>query len=69
MKVLTAQEAAETLRMSLWSVHHELKAGRLRGSKPKGRWLIPESAIEEYLQQHSNEPVEVKSRRRRRRKW
>lgn len=43
-------------------IRKELRAGRLRGSKIGGRWMVDESAITEMVEAGSNVP-----RRRRRR--
>lgn len=47
----------------------QLRAGKLRGSKVGGRWVIEKSAVDEMVQAASNDPArsEASTRRRRRR--
>ncbi len=67
--LLTVDEVAERLRVTVWFLRRELNGGRLRGSKVAGHWRIPADAVEEYLAAHSNTPVTAvhPNRRRRRR--
>ena len=67
--LLSVEQVAERLHCSRWTVYEELNSGALRGSKPRQRWLIPESALAEYLAKHSNEAERETPKRRRRRKW
>lgn len=61
---LTPEKAAELLPFGNadW-VRMQLRAGRLRGSKVAGRWLVEESAIKEMVEAGTNSTT----RRRRRR--
>lgn len=61
---LTPEAAAERLPFGNadW-IRMQLRAGRLRGSKISGRWLVEESAIRDMVEGGSNSTV----RRRRRR--
>lgn len=61
---LTPEQAAEILPFGNadW-IRMQLRAGRLRGSKVAGRWLVEESAITEMVEAGSN----AQTRRRRRR--
>lgn len=61
---LTSEEAASRLPFGNadW-VRMQLRAGRLRGSKISGRWVVEESAIAEMIAAGSND----QTRRRRRR--
>lgn len=60
---LTPEQAAELLPFGNadW-VRMQLRAGRLRGSKVGGRWLVEESAVAEMVEAGTNS-----TRRRRRR--
>ena len=60
---LTPEEAAGRLPVGNadW-IRMQLRAGRLRGSKIGGRWLVEEAAIQEMVEAGSNS-----TRRRRRR--
>lgn len=62
-KYLTPEEAADRLPVGNadW-VRMQLRAGRLRGSKVGGRWVVEEAAIHEMVEAGSNS-----TRRRRRR--
>lgn len=61
---LTPEKAAEILPFGNadW-IRMQLRAGRLRGSKVAGRWLVEQSAITEMVEAGSN----AQTRRRRRR--
>jgi excisionase family DNA binding protein len=61
---LTPEQAADRLPIGNadW-IRHQLRAGRLRGSKIGGRWLVEEQAIADMVAAGTNTPT----RRRRRR--
>ena len=61
---LTPEKAAERLPVGNadW-IRMQLRAGRLRGSKVGGRWVVEETAIHEMVEAGSNSTT----RRRRRR--
>lgn len=61
---ITPERAAELLPFgnAAW-VRMQLRAGRLRGSKIGGRWLVEEAAITEMVEAGTNSTA----RRRRRR--
>lgn len=61
---LTPEAASEKLPFGNadW-VRQQLRAGKLRGSKVSGRWVVEESAIAEMVEAGSNSTA----RRRRRR--
>lgn len=67
---LTPEEAAVKLPhfKAEW-FRIQLRAGKLRGSKIGGRWVIEQSAVDELVQAGSNDPArsEASNRRRRRR--
>lgn len=52
--LLTAEEAAERLRMSRRTVLDELRRKRLRGSKTPSGWRISEADIDVYLASLAN---------------
>jgi hypothetical protein len=65
-RYITPKQAAEDPRLPIGTAdwyRDQIKAGRLRGSKVGGRWLIDEDAIEEMVEAASNNPA----RRRRKR--
>lgn len=69
-KYLSPQQAAEMLpRFTADWFYRALRAGKIRGSKVGGRWLIEESAVVEMIEAASNDPArsEASTRRRRRR--
>lgn len=67
-QLLTLGEAATQLRCTDWYLRRELAAGRLRGSKIGGRWLVTQQAIEAYVADRANvRPAPTGTRRRRRR--
>lgn len=61
---LTPEQASKKLPFGNadW-IRMQLRAGRLRGSKVRGRWMVEESAIAEMVEAGSN----VQTRRRRQR--
>lgn len=69
---LTVGEAAVRLRANYYTVTRLCATGKLRASKPAGRWLITEAALDDLLADYSNAssestPTETTTRRRRRR--
>lgn len=68
---LTPEQAAaiEALPFEAEWFRVQLRAGKLRGSKVGGRWVIEKSAVDEMVQAASNDPArsEASTRRRRRR--
>lgn len=48
-RLLTTNEAAGLLRCTRRALYNHMRAGRLRAYRPGGRWLIPQSAIDEFL--------------------
>ena len=49
MRILTAQEAADLLKVNLQVVRRYLKQGKLPGRKIGKHWRILESELEEFL--------------------
>ena len=49
MRILTAQEAAELLKVNLQVVRRYLQQGKLPGRKIGKHWRILESELEEFL--------------------
>lgn len=67
---LSPEQAAEEVpRFKAEWFREQLRAGKLRGSKVGGRWVIERSAIDEMVQAGSNvqDRTEAAKRRRRRR--
>jgi hypothetical protein len=58
MNLLSPDEFAARLprRTPAW-VRRELRAGRIRGSQINRQWYIPEAALTELMEAHSNESV------------
>ena len=66
---LSPEEAsAEFPRFKPEWFREQLRAGKLRGSKVGGRWVIERSAIAEMLEAGSNDPARSKASARRRRR-
>jgi excisionase family DNA binding protein len=56
-KWLTPEQVAADPRLPRYNadwIRKQLRSGNLRGSRPGGRWLIPEDAIDEMLERKSN---------------
>lgn len=53
-KVFTTAEAAVKLKKSPGAVAMLLERGKLKGYRFKSRWMIPESAVLEFLGTHAN---------------
>ena len=48
-ELLTAQEAAEVLRVGHNAIYELLKSGKLKGFRVGRVWKIPKEAVEEYI--------------------
>lgn len=48
-ELLTAQEAAEMLRVGHNAIYTLLKSGKLKGFRVGRVWKIPKEAVEEYV--------------------
>lgn len=48
-ELLTAQEAAEVLRVGHNAIYELLKSGELKGFRVGRVWKIPKEAVEEYI--------------------
>jgi excisionase family DNA binding protein len=57
-KQLTADEAAEVLRIGPFQVVLLCRTGQLRASKPGKSWLIDPADLRAYLDAHRNTPAE-----------
>jgi excisionase family DNA binding protein len=64
--LLTAQQAAELLRVSLWTVRRECRAGNLQASRYGRAWHISEDSLREYVDAHMPAPAPAEPARRRR---
>lgn len=51
---LTAVEVAQVLRTDIWEVARLCRAGELKASKPRKKWLIDLVDLQAYLDKHSN---------------
>jgi len=55
----TPREVASVLRMTPRHLYTLIKAGRIKASKPGGRWLISPESVKQYLSsKQSEEPKE-----------
>lgn len=62
---LTPEQVAQDPRLPRFNadwVRKQLRAGKLRGSLTGNRWLVPEDAIDELLEAHTNQPRGKKRR-------
>lgn len=57
-KQLTADEAAEVLRIGPFQVVVLCRTGQIRASKPGKSWLIDPDDLRAYLDAHRNQPAE-----------
>ena len=60
-RVYTAQEVAERMRVSYWTVLNWLKSGKLGGYRPGGTkagWRIPESDLQKFIAESRRQPTE-----------
>lgn len=55
-KQLTADEAAEVLRIGPFQVVLLCRTGQIRASKPGKSWLIDPADLRAYLDAHRNQP-------------
>ncbi len=60
MEYLTAEQVAERLQVSAWTVRRWLREGKIEGSHLGDRagWRVSEGAIEQFLQARSNRVVD-----------
>ena len=54
-RMLTAAEAADILRLGVWSTVKLCRTGELPATKPGKTWLIAESDLMAYLEDGSNQ--------------
>jgi hypothetical protein len=57
MKWMTPEQVAADPTIPVGNadwIRKQLRKGALRGSRTGGRWLVPEGAVEEMLEKHSN---------------
>jgi helix-turn-helix protein len=73
-RLYKTSEAAEILRMSVWSLGGLCRSGEIRASLVAGRWLISAEAIDDYLRAQERPtgdadtpPLATATRRRKRR--
>lgn len=63
--LLTVAEVAEQLRCGEWVVKNRLRSGELEGSKPFGKWLVEQEAVDRFLEATRNGQHATRRRRRR----
>lgn len=51
--LLTVPEAAKLLRVSEHTIYLWLRSGKLKSVRPGRKWLIPEDAVRELLEDQS----------------
>lgn len=68
VRYLTPRQAAELIPFKADWIRAQLAAGRLRGSRIGGRWLVEASAIDEMVAAASNTAGRSEAARRRRRR-
>lgn len=64
-KWLTPEQVADDPRIPHFNadwIRRQLRKGRLRGSLVGNRWLIPDGALSEMLEAHTNQPRPKKKR-------
>lgn len=65
MKMLTANEVAQQLRLEPQTVVRHLRRSELRGSKVGRRWLVAEADVQAFVDERANfRPAETRRRRR-----
>jgi excisionase family DNA binding protein len=52
---LSAGEVAALLGFSLSFIYRELESGRMRGSKPGGRWRVLRADVEAYMRRYHHD--------------
>ncbi len=53
-KLLTPEQAAERLQISVFTLKDYLRKGKLRGVKIANRWRIREEALEEFINEQED---------------
>jgi excisionase family DNA binding protein len=56
---LTVQEVAELARCEHRTVRRAIQAGQLKASLIGGRWIVKDSAVEEWIEGCANSPVPI----------
>ena len=54
---LTVQEVAELARCEHRTVRRAIQAGKLKASLIGGRWIVRDSAVEEWIEGSANSPT------------
>jgi excisionase family DNA binding protein len=55
MAMLTVKQVAKQLNLVPMTVTRYIHKGKLKASRPGGRWLIDPSAVDEMLRENANE--------------
>ena len=53
-KLYTVEEACEILRVHYQTLYKLLRSGELKSVRPGRKWLIPESEIKRFLDEHTD---------------
>jgi excisionase family DNA binding protein len=56
---LTVQEVAELARCEHRTVRRAIQAGKLKASLIGGRWIVRDSAVEEWIEGCANHPAPI----------
>jgi excisionase family DNA binding protein len=56
---LTVQEVAELARCEHRTVRRAIQAGKLRASLVGGRWIVKDSAVDEWIDACANSPGQI----------
>ena len=67
-RLLTPEEAGEILRCSGETIKRYVRSGDLRAFRHRGRVLIPENAIERFVEERLTEPASASNGTRARRR-
>lgn len=54
-KYYSVQELAKLLNVSEWMISNQMKKGRMPAVRIGGQWRMSESALDEYMQEQSNQ--------------
>ncbi len=56
---LTVQEVAELARCEHRTVRRAIQAGKLKASLIGGRWIVKDSAVEDWIEGCANDPTPI----------
>jgi excisionase family DNA binding protein len=58
MAMLTVRQVAQQLNLVPMTVARYIRSGKLKASRPGGRWLIAQESVDEMLKKNENEQKE-----------